>query len=205
MSFIESPSLPDAIALEATGGPVFSTNVVETRSGWRQSNKEWASPLHTYEIGLENKSDEFIQDLFAFFYAIAQGRLHKFRMRDWAPGQSTSLNALLGTGDGADSTWQLLKIYTLGASTFSRQISKPVAGTVTCALNGTPTTAFTVDTTTGVVTFTAPPGVGVLITASCTFDVPVEFVSDAMPLRSVQGSSAYTWGSVALRETREIT
>jgi uncharacterized protein (TIGR02217 family) len=203
MSFVETPSLPDSIALEAEGGPMFSTTVVQLRSGHTQANEEWAYPLHAYMISLENKEDAFVQDLFAFFYAVAKGRLNRFRMRDWAPGQSTSVNAQIGVGNGSATAFQLLKIYTIGSSTFSRIISKPVIGSVTCAFNGTPTTAFTVDTTTGIVT--SAPGSGVVITASCTFDVPVQFMTDKMPLRSVQGPTAYTWPSIQLMETRDLT
>jgi uncharacterized protein (TIGR02217 family) len=54
-----------------------------------------------------------------------------------------------------------------------------VAGTVALALNGvTQITGWTINTTTGVVTFAAAPAIGVAITAGFEFDVPVRFDAD---------------------------
>jgi uncharacterized protein (TIGR02217 family) len=60
---------------------------------------------------------------------------------------------------------------------------KPVAGSVRVAVDGvvaTEGTAFTVDTTTGVITFLAGhiPGTGAAVTAGFLFDVPVRFDTD---------------------------
>jgi uncharacterized protein (TIGR02217 family) len=40
--------------------------------------------------------------------------------------------------------------------------------------------AWSVNATTGIVTFAAPPGVGVAVTAGFEFDTPVRFDSDAL-------------------------
>ena len=62
-----------------------------------------------------------------------------------------------------------------------RTVAKPVAGSVTIALNGAPqASGWSVDTTTGVITFATPPGAGVAITAGFEFDVPVRFDTDAL-------------------------
>jgi uncharacterized protein (TIGR02217 family) len=62
-----------------------------------------------------------------------------------------------------------------------RTIAKPIAGSVTVALNGTSqASGWSVDTTTGVITFTTAPGLGVAITAGFEFDVPVRFDTDAL-------------------------
>ena len=63
----------------------------------------------------------------------------------------------------------------------TRAITKPVAGTVTIALNGTPqASGWSVSTTTGLITFTTAPAPGVAITAGFEFDVPVRFDTDAL-------------------------
>ena len=68
-----------------------------------------------------------------------------------------------------------------GSQSWVRNIAKPVAGSVAVALNGTPqASGWSVDTTTGVISFTIAPGSGVAITAGFEFDVPVRFDTDAL-------------------------
>lgn len=87
----------------------------------------------------------------------------------------------IGVGTGALSTFRLVKLYPSGAQFWTRTITKPVAGTVALALNGTPQiTGWTVNTTTGLVTFAAAPAPGVAITAGFEFDGPVRFDTDPL-------------------------
>ena len=68
-----------------------------------------------------------------------------------------------------------------GAQTWVRAITKPVAGTVRVALGMVEQmSGWTVDTTTGVVTFTTAPAGGVIVRAGFEFDVPVRFDSDTL-------------------------
>jgi uncharacterized protein (TIGR02217 family) len=74
-----------------------------------------------------------------------------------------------------------MKRYASGAQSWTRAIAKPVAGSVRIALSGVEQpSGWSVDTTTGVVTFSAAPGAGVAITAGFEFDVPVRFDADAL-------------------------
>ena len=62
-----------------------------------------------------------------------------------------------------------------------RTIAKPVAGAVRVALGMVEQmSGWTVDTTTGVVTFTTAPANGVIVRAGFEFDVPVRFDSDSL-------------------------
>ena len=86
-----------------------------------------------------------------------------------------------GTGTGSTCFFQLVKSYTSGAQSWTRAIVKPVAGTVRVSLGGVEQlSGWTVDTTTGIVTFTTAPGSGVAVAAGFEFDVPVRFDSDSM-------------------------
>ena len=82
------------------------------------------------------------------------------------------------------ATFQLVKRYGSGLRDHVRVISKPVAGSVVVAVNGTPTANFTLDATAGLVTFLAGsiPGVGVEVTAGFEFDVPVRFDTDQLSI-----------------------
>ena len=74
-----------------------------------------------------------------------------------------------------------MKRYASGAETWVRTIAKPVAGTVRVALDAAEqSSGWTVDTTTGLVTFDAAPAAGVAVTAGFAFDVPVRFDTDAL-------------------------
>ena len=76
---------------------------------------------------------------------------------------------------------RLSKRYTSGAQTWTRSIAKPVTGTVRIALGTVEQmSGWTLDATTGVVTFTTAPGSGVVIRAGFEFDVPVRFDSDSL-------------------------
>ena len=87
----------------------------------------------------------------------------------------------IGTGTGSQQTFQLAKRYTSGAQTWVRTITKPVAGTIRVALGMVEQmSGWTVDTTTGVVTFTTAPAGGVAVRAGFEFDVPVRFDSDTL-------------------------
>ncbi len=62
-----------------------------------------------------------------------------------------------------------------------RTIAKPVAGTVRVALGMVEQlSGWTLDATTGVITFTTAPASGVAIRAGFEFDVPVRFDSDTL-------------------------
>ena len=58
---------------------------------------------------------------------------------------------------------------------------KPVAGTVRVARGGVEqASGWSVNTTTGIVTFDAAPNAGMLVTAGFEFDVPVRFDTDRL-------------------------
>ena len=81
----------------------------------------------------------------------------------------------------ASTEFALLKRYSSGAQSWTRAIAKPVAGSVRVALGGVEQmSGWTVDTTTGVVTFDTAPAAGVAVTAGFAFDVP----SASTPMRS---------------------
>lgn len=201
--FREAPSFPPSIAFGATGGPQWSTGVVTTRGQDEQRVKRWEMPLYAYEVELATKPAEQVLEFLAFFATIAQGPLERFRYYDWNPGEAQGIDELIGTGDASDTTFQLVKNYEVSNVFLSRIISKPIANTTSITLNGTPTSAWALDTTTGVVTLSSAPGSGVLIRATFQFEVPVALVLPILGLMPVDGG-LWTWPSVQLQEVREI-
>lgn len=180
---------PTDVALGAKGGPERLTDIVTLRSGAEERNSLWADARRKYQAGYGVKSFAQLEAVLSFFEA-QRGRLYGFRWKDRfdyrscaSPHAPGPLDQSIGVGDGATATWQLTKSYGAGASPYVRPIRKPVAGTVSVAVGGTATaigTAFTVDTTTGLVTFLPGhiPALGATVTAGYQFDVPVRFDTD---------------------------
>ncbi len=137
--------------------------------------------------------------IIAFFRARG-GRAQGFRFKDWSDYRASG--QVLGTGDEARTTFQLVKRYVSGAEEDLRLISKPVAGSVKVYLNGTPqASGWSVDTATGLVTFTSAPAAGAVITADFEFDVPVRFDTDRLEFR-LETHDLMVWEQIPIIEVR---
>ncbi len=178
---------PDNISRGARGGPERRTQIVELASGDEERNASWANSRRRYDVAYGIRRADDLAAAVAFFEA-RNARLHGFRYKDWAdyksalPSQAiTATDQQIGTGTGSLQTFQLAKRYTSGAQTWVRTIAKPVAGTVRVALGMVEQmSGWTLDTTTGVITFTTAPANGVIVRAGFEFDVPVRFDSDTL-------------------------
>jgi uncharacterized protein (TIGR02217 family) len=178
---------PDDISRGARGGPERRTQIVELASGDEERNASWANSRRRYDVAYGIRRADDLAAVVAFFEA-RNGRLHGFRFKDWAdhksclPSQTPGpTDQAIGTGDGAMTAFQLVKRYASGSQTWTRTIVKPVTNTVRVALDGVEQLGgWSVDTTTGVVTFDAAPADGVAITAGFAFDTPVRFDTDAL-------------------------
>jgi uncharacterized protein (TIGR02217 family) len=184
---------PPDIALGATGGPERRTDIVTLRSGDEERNSVWANSRRKYDASYGVKT--FAQlEIVAAFFEERRGRLTGFRWKDHfdyrscsSPNTPSPTNQVIGTGNGVLATFQLTKKYGSLYAPWVRSIRKPVAGTVRVAVAGTEKvlgTHFTVDTATGIVTFTAgniPPN-GASVTAGFQFDVPVRFDTDYLEI-----------------------
>ncbi len=178
---------PDNISRGARGGPERRTQIVELASGDEERNASWANSRRRYDVAYGIRRADDLAAVVAFFEA-RNGRLHGFRYKDWAdyksalPSQAmTATDQQIGTGTGSLQTFQLSKRYTSGAQTWVRTITKPVAGTVRVALGmAEQLSGWTLDATTGVITFTTAPANGVIVRAGFEFDVPVRFDSDTL-------------------------
>ena len=180
---------PTALAFHATGGPERKTEIVTLGSGFEERNAVWANSRRRFDAGYGVKSLGDLHAVIAFFEA-RLGRLYAFRFKDGsdfkscAPDTSVApTDQALGTGDGHTTVFQLTKTYTSGPASWTRAINKPVAGSVRVAFAGVEhTTGFTVDTTTGLVTFAAAPASSVALTAGFEFDTPARFDTDHLAI-----------------------
>lgn len=205
MSAFHEVLLPLPVALGASGGPERRVDIVTLGSGREMRNTPWAHGRRRYDIGGAARTLDELQELAAFFEA-RRGSLYGFRFRDPFDFKSCAASATpaptdqaLGAGDGANKIFQLVKAY--GSPDYARPIAKPVAGSVRVALNGVESapSAFSVNSTTGVVTFVTAPAAGVAVSAGFLFDTPVRFDLDRLEL-SLDGFGAGRALSVPLVE-----
>jgi uncharacterized protein (TIGR02217 family) len=203
---------PTAISRAAHGGPERRTDVVVLGSGAEERNARWADSRRSYNAGYGVKSLNDLHTIIAFFEE-RRGRLHGFRWRDPSDWKScppedtpTALDQGIGTGDGTSASFQLTKTYGSVINPWTRDIGKPVDGTVLVAVAGVmqvPATAYTVDDATGIITFLTGhiPAAGQAITAGFEFDVPVRFDTDKLEI-SLQGFRHGAIPNVPLVEIR---
>jgi uncharacterized protein (TIGR02217 family) len=178
---------PTAIALGATGGPERLTEIVTLGSGHEERNSRWADSRRRYNAGYGVRSLDDLAAAIAFFEE-RRGRLYGFRWYDRMDSRSSgpgvavaATDQALGEGDGEAVAFQLAKTYGATFAPYRREIRKPVAGTVRIALDGVEaTTGWSIDTTTGLVTFAEAPADGAILTAGFEFDVPVRFDNDRL-------------------------
>jgi len=178
---------PADLSFGSIGGPERRTDIVTLTSGFEERNTPWAHSRRRYDAGLGLRSLDDMASLIDFFEA-RQGQLFGFRWKDWAdykscaPSQDVSSdNQEIGVGDGSTVAFQLVKVYQSGEASYTRPITKPVAGTVVVRVAGVEFVEgvqFTVDETSGVITFDQAPVGGAVITAGFAFDVPVRFDTD---------------------------
>ena len=190
---------PPEISYGATAGPEFSTTVITVRSGAEQRNRNWAAARLRFDASTGIKTRAQAEAIIAFFRARG-GRAQAFRFKDWSDYRA--MTQVLGTGDGARETFQLVKRYVSGAEEDARLITKPVAGTTKISINGTlQASGWSVDTASGLVTLTSAPANGVVITADFEFDVPVRFDTDRLEFR-LETHDLMVWEQIPITEVR---
>lgn len=177
--------LPPEVEVGMRGGPTFYNVIQEAISGQEQRVRVWAKCRGRWECGYSILDTEETSGIFREVIALFRahfGSLHPFPFKDWGDYQLT--NEQIGTGDGSDTTFQIIKTYdpsqlilgSPGSRTYVRDIYLPRSGLVV-KVNGvtqTLTTHYTIDPT-GDITFLSAPTNGHAITVTGEFDVPVRF------------------------------
>lgn len=198
MAFFEV-EFPRKIAYGMTGGGVFNTSVNEGFSGFEQRNRNWAKARGKWSatVSCQQNGDNVITDfdLLRNFQLVVGGMADAFRLYEPTDHAASMQDGtgIIGTGTGAQTAFQLVKVYRLGTRTYTRKVTKPItdsvkdyqgntlANTVTVYVNGiakTLTTDYTIDYTTGIITFVSAPALGAIIAADFEFHIPARFTAD---------------------------
>ncbi len=177
---------PVGISRGASMGPGHRTTFIELPdSGAEERVSHWAGGRCRYDAAMGVKTDADIAAILTF-NRCRSGGARGFRWKDWSDFTTASNHrsahafddVTIGFGDGVTTTFQLKKVYDDGVRTISRVLQKPVSGAVKVGVGGLEVAAsgnWSVDTTTGVVTFNVAPALDEVVTAGCEFDVPARF------------------------------
>lgn len=217
MAFLEI-EFPRKLALMATGGPGYFTTVNPGFSGYEQRNQNWQASRAQYQVSFEHRTVPEWQAMEAMYHA-ARGMANGFRLFD--PGDYLATGQFIATGDGTTKSFQLQYTYSFPLEEFQqiKIIQKPITSlvddyfgnpltdTVAVYLNGSPqafnagyiaggSAAYTLDETTGIITFVTAPGNGVVITADYQYHIPVRFdlqSSSSQTLATTEGPLPKTY------------
>lgn len=193
---------PLALGRQVEASPQFSTAIVASAGGHEHRNAGWASARTRYDVGPGIRSEADIRTLLNFYRA-RLGPARGFRLRDPFDSASGSgaapspLDERIGTGDGTIARFALVKHY----GDEPRRITRPVAGSVSVAIDGVATAAFMLEPG-GWVTLDDAPDAGAAITAGFRFDVPVRFAEDSLTVNRATFLAGEA-PSVPLVEVRE--
>jgi uncharacterized protein (TIGR02217 family) len=200
------------LALGAVGGPGYNTSVNAGFSGFEQRNQNWSQSRSEWTVSFENKLPVDYQAMLALFHAV-RGQANSFRLFD--PTDYSGTGQYIGTGDGSTKAFQLQKTYTFPLTQYQvvRPVQKPITslivdfygnaltdtvvvydnGVVQAANAGYHTTTggkkYTLDETTGIITFVTAPLAGHVITADYQFHWPVRFELDQLQTQYLTGQN----------------
>lgn len=194
-----------------SGGPEFLTEVIENAAGLEPVRAQLrARPRRRFQLG-NRRVDSAFHDYMLGFFLHKRGRRYGFLLRDWQDYRAAQQPL---EADG-EPELQLVKTYGGAVDPLVRQITRPVVSTVVIEqftggnwVTLTPTTNYTLDSTTGLITWvTTPPDSPDLLRWSGEFNVPVRFDADQFPSqflsyedRGAEEELAYALGSLSVVE-----
>lgn len=222
-------SLPRTIADGSTFGPSYSTDIVNKSGSGEQRNINWEYPKCQGTINMASLIDQDFQQLLIFFHC-RRGQAYGFRFYDYSDHTGTFELLGFGDGGTTNFQLIKNYIQPEIDVCTKRKILKPIAGTTRIffkAFTAAEVAAFTwqkqadirtvfsagipdgseqqlnwsIDTTTGIVTFNSAPASNVAIIASYQFEVPVRFATDDMPA-NWHLVDAEQWGNIPIIELK---
>ncbi len=190
MTDFHDVSFPWHLAFGASGGPERQTEITQLGSGAERRNSRHYNSRRRYQASLGIKTYQQAIEILSFFEA-RRGWLYSFRFRDrldfttaMPDKEITATDQIIGTGDGQQTEFALIKTYADSAGDYHRRITKPVTDTLLLALDGVAvdTSNYSVDPLTGKIIFNSPSPSGAVVTAGFEFDVPVRFDTDRLDI-----------------------
>lgn len=167
------PILDDRLAFGFQSNPQFDTTGPRLPNGARRTNPKRSVPVMTFAFTYNNQRLADIQQIREMYYDVEGANL-PFLIKDHI--KPNIVNRQIGVGDTVETDFQI----TLGlGATITKVLKHIEPGTLTVYLDGVPTDAYT--ETLGLVSLTAAPGSGVIVTVDCHYFYKVKFDQDNFP------------------------
>ena len=226
---IHNITLDPKVSRGARGGPRFFTTIIAAFSGYEKANANWATARLRWDIGHVVNDMTKLAYVLSFFRA-RQGRAYGFLFRDpsdYYAGMSYVADVLTpnavpevlaATGDGATLVFQLTKTYTDTIASSVRTVYRPIQTDFTSGADVSPkiytktgagawtlktvTTDYSINFSTGKVTFVSAPAAGVQIGWAGQFCIAARFDTDDMII-SLDAANVGEWQSIPVVEVRE--
>lgn len=195
--------LPTSVELGAIRRDMMNLEVIESDSGHEDRNRLWSQfKLEfdiTYPIAKRNGPADAPYAVVKAAFRATGGGEDSFDFKDWGEFQATA--ELIGIGDGAETVFPLIKTYAFGSRSHERRIYRPVSAISIKADDVTVDPGdYTVDYELGTVTFDAAPAIGVELTWTGEFNVPVRFEPTIQSVAQTIQNEKYD--SFTLKEVR---
>ena len=191
------------------GGPEFMTRIVEMRNGRERRNAEWANARHRFQLPYGNLSSADYAKIKSH-HLVCRGRLHNFLYQDRLDHSAQA--AVFGIAEAGQTAFQLGKTSELDGVSYFREVNclyRPDPASPGDALevvpvimvDGTPTTAFSIDPDTGAGEFDSPLTGGEVLTWSGEFSIWVRYDNDHLPWSI---DNRFASGSYAINGTVDL-
>ena len=175
MTFIDS-RLPQQIEINAVRRETEPVDIVRTDGGYEVRNIRHAQGLFEYDVSFPPGGfDASVTEAVYAMWRASRGGLYAFRFRDWDSKNNTLTDEVIGTGDGATTTFQITQTHTVGGVSSVRNVTRPVSAFTVMLDGAVQGSGYSIDYSTGVLTFTTAPALDVEISVSGTYDIPVRF------------------------------
>lgn len=208
--------IDEGVEKGSKGGLGFNTRITPLDSGHEQRNISWSEARGRWNIGygVSNEADTMAVKQ---HHAARFGNAIGFRFKDWmdfeigVPGDPNPAanHQTIGTGDNAETIFQVFKRYSSGGFNYDHPIYKLVTGTYSVYLDDVLQAEpgdYSANVDTGVITFVTAPGSSVDIAIATEFDFPVRYdlPNDRLEIRGFfQGRGSAP--NIPIIEIRDIT
>lgn len=175
MTFI-NVRLPLQVEINAVRREREPVEIVKTDGGYEVRNVRHAQGLYEYDVSFpagdyDSTTIAAVKDMFK----ASRGGLYAFRFRDWDKENNTLTDEVIGTGNGVKTAFQITKTWTVGGQSQVRNVTRPVSSYTVKKDGVTAVSGYSIDYSTGILTFTSAPANGVVVSVSGVYDIPVRF------------------------------
>ena len=193
----QNDRISDFIKINSNFRHNHKTEVFIAASGFEQRNSLWSQTRGEGDFGYP-----FIQKLGSVagkatieeiikHHRTKLGKLHSFPFKDWSDfdigdqADPSGTRQTIGTGDAAETAFQVFKRYTSGGTNLDRTIYILTTGTLFVYLDGilkADPADYTVNLNTGLITFGSAPGSSVDVAVTVQFYNHVRYDIDALDI-----------------------